>query len=223
MHSDKLWRWTMAGAIALVGAGIWFGPGSVGAWSREARAGHASLAASPTAVCVVDLNKVMNNLDEKPVRERETKALGEERQKQIDEINAKLKAARDELSLLPRGTEEYRKKVEEVYRLQQQTEFEFEFAKALLNERQARNLIELFNKIQEAAASYAEREGYQIVLRADRAGEPLSLEDGEREQSQRDLATRMILYSADAVDISAAVAQWMNNEFKAGGGATKPR
>ena len=115
--------------------------------------------------------------------------------------------------VLPGGSPEGEAKAEEFVRLQMSLESETKLAKALIDNKQKKMHIDLFNKINDAARRYAEREGYQIVISSDADVRipPTATED----QVQGAIVNRRVLFAAAPVEISAAVAQMMNNEYQA--------
>lgn len=211
MNTDRLWRWTIAGALGLIAAGVWTGLGSA------AQARNNSLSGVPTAVAVVDIAEVLDNLDEKVQREGELKRFIEGRKATVDRMSQEIATLEEELKILPDGPDAKAKR-EALVRLQANRRIEAEIAAALVdNERQSLQ-VQLVRDIIEAAGRVAQRDGWQIVITDDRdAADPPEGQTFTTNQQLQLLAQQSLVYAAEPVEITSEVIRLMNNEFKAGG------
>lgn len=208
--NDRLWRWAFLAVAALAAAGVWR------AGSQQAQAERAAFGA-PCCVGVLDLNSVLSNLAEREAREAELREFIQSKESKLEAIKKQGQQTQKELEdmrkLLPPGSAEADSKAEEVVRLQMTLKAETELSQALVENKQKRMHLDLFNKINDAASRYAEREGFQIILSTD-AGFRIPQAANE-DQVQSAIVGRRVLHAAEPVNISTGVAQMMNNEFKA--------
>lgn len=209
-NSDRFWRWMALGVAACAAAGLW----RMGAQQASAQR---PVYASACCVAAMDLNAVLSSLTEREAREAELKQFIASKQSRLEGIERQMMQVKKELDemqkVLPGGSPEGEAKAEEFVRLQMSLESETKLAKALIDNKQKKMHIDLFNKINDAARRYAEREGYQIVISSDADVRipPTATED----QVQGAIVNRRVLFAAAPVEISAAVAQMMNNEYQA--------
>lgn len=211
MNTDRLWRWAVAGALGVIAAGVWTGLGSA------AQARNSSLSGVPTAVAVVDIAEVLDNLDEKVQREGELKRFIEGRKATVDRMSQEIATLEEELKILSDGPEAKEKR-EALVRLQANRRIEAEIAAALVdNERQSLQ-VQLVRDIIEASGRVAQRDGWQIVITDDRdAAAPPDGQNFNTSQQLQLLAQQSLVYAAEPVEITSEVIRLMNNEFKAGG------
>lgn len=206
MNSQQTWRWAMVGCIGLVGVGLL----NLGTNQASARR---PAAADKCCVATLDLNGVLSTLEEREVREKELQAFIQGLQTKLDELKKSAQQAQDDLKVLPERTKDWKNKREEAIRLAMRLEGEDKLAKALVEDERKKLSLDLFTKIKDAAGRFAQREGYVLVISNDSAVE-IPIEAPEQ-QVQAAMVGRRVLYRADASDISQAVAQMMNTEFKA--------
>ncbi|MDX2115691.1 MAG: OmpH family outer membrane protein [Planctomycetota bacterium] len=206
MQHDIIWRWALVGSLGLCAAAVF----SLGGQQAEAR--RATLAPA-CCVATIDLNGVLEALEERKVREGELQEFIKTRTNKLDEIRKKMQAAQDDMKVLPEKTATWFSKREEAAGLALSLRGEEELAKALVEDKRKTLSLELFDKIKKAAAAYGGREGYLAVFSDDSMLE-IPIEAPEA-QVQNAMISRRVLYKAPGVDITQAVAQMMNNEFKA--------
>lgn len=199
--------------VAIVGlaalAGVW-GLASV-------RAETAAQKAPSAAVAVIDIGKVLEQLDEKRSRLAELEEFGRAMEARMERINAEKDVIVADLEVLPRGTPQYLEKQDQAIRKEMELQGEQEFAKFRFNERKQQTKLELFNKIVSSAGIYAQREGYDIVLNDDRDMVVPQDQVGQMTDQafQAFVMSRRVIFATDAVDITDEVAQMMNNNYKA--------
>lgn len=201
-----IWRWSLVASLSALGLGVFL----TGSKPAEAR----RLADSGTCcVATLDLNSVLENLEERKVRETELQALIAKYQEQLDEIKRLGQQAQDDLKILPEKSKDWEAKREEAVRLGMRLRGEEELAKALVEDKRKRLSLDLFNKINAAAAKYAQGNGFAVVINSDTRVEIPA--EAPEQQVQAAMVGRRVFYRADATDISQAVAQAMNTEFQA--------
>lgn len=208
MEGRNLWRWSVVGMVALSGTLGWL-------IASSPASAEATAAASPCCVGVLRLNDVLSKLDEKSVRETELKKFFDEREKAVNALLDRVKTLREELKLLPKDSPDRNAKREEYARVGAQAKIEADLSQVLAAEKKKLMELDMFNKIKDAAATVAQRQGLSLVLNDDSQVE--IPDDAEYRDVQNAMINRRVLFAADTVDISAEVANYMNNEFKAKG------
>lgn len=206
MNDNRTWRWAIVCCVAAT---------AVALWSAGPRPAEAQRAAQTDKCCiaVLHLNGVLEVLEERKVREKELTDFINQQQKKLEDMRRLGQQAQDDLKILPERSRDWESKREEVVRLAMRLRGEEELAKALVEDKRKKMSLDLFRKIREAASQYGQREGFAIVLSSDSDVDiPI---DAPEQQVQAAMVGRRVLYRADATDISAAVAQMMNTEFKA--------
>jgi Skp family chaperone for outer membrane proteins len=208
MTEQRIWRWA---ALAIAGLAI-----ALGWHATTPPAGANALQTAPTtSIAVIDLASVLDQLEERVVREGELKAEIEAREGRIREIEQQLNAVQQELDVMPGGTDRREAKLEEAVRMRMQVEFESNFANRVVAVQRKEMQLALFNKIKAATDAYAKAEGWDAVLVTDHNSQiPEGL--GPQETFGAIVSTR-VLSAGDAIDITDEVARRMNNEFKRGG------
>jgi len=164
-------------------------------------------------VAVVSISKVLEQLDERLDKESELGAIGRKRQDEVNAIGEQARSAMAELDVLPKGTPDFKAKREEALRLEARFRMEKQLAELTLGEQQKSMQLELFNKIVAAVKSYAEQEGFDIVLTNDsNAVIPDDLPD---QQFLAAVTGRRIVYAREDIDITDEIVLAMNNAYKA--------
>lgn len=183
------------------------------AFATGANATNVRPPAQPTAVAVVDVVTVLDGLSEKAVMEQRLQQSVTDRQKQLDEVVAKIKTAQDDLKILKEGTPEYREKVRQLLELNAVAEARRNILQRIVAFDKGDMLRDIYTKITVAVQKIADRNGYDIVV-LDDSNFPLPNEAADSDM-ERAILTRAILYRHDSVDITAQVITLMNNEFNA--------
>lgn len=207
MKKDTLWRWaTVSIGIAL----------AMGLWRLGTQPAVAQRAAGGPCCCVgtLDLQRVLQNLDERAEREGELQSFIRERIARIKNIQERIEQLRADLDILPENGPEWRAKREEVLREDVSLRSEQDFLQLFGAEMEARMKRKLFIKIRDAASRYAEREGYAVVITDDSEvpiPQPVSPE--LTRQVEPAIVARRVIYSSACADLTDDVARMMNVEF----------
>ncbi len=204
-------EWAMVGAVVATVLGAW----AIAGVRAEAAAARQS--AAPTSVAVVDVGKVLDQLEEKRSRLADLEEYGRNLEARVAEIEAELQGLIADLEVLPKGTAQFVEKQDEAIRKEMALQGEREFAQFRFNERKQRTKLELFNKIVSAAGIYADREGYDMVLNDDRDMNVPADQVGQMTDQafQAFVLSRRVIHATDAIDITDEVAQMMNNNYRA--------
>ncbi len=183
------------------------------AWASAASATTARPPAQPTAVAVVDLPGILEGLEEKGRHEANLQAVIQESQAKLDDLTKRLGIIRDDLELLPPDTAEWRAKFGEGLELQQQAEVRSKVLTQTISLQRGDSLRTLFLKIEAGIAKIAERDGYDIVL-LDDSTFPLPQQAPDTNM-ERAILSKTVLYAHESVDITQAVINLLNNEYRA--------
>lgn len=205
MKSDTLFRFTALALLAILALGAW----RVGANQM----GHSQMA--PPIVAVVDLERIVNNLDELTARQADLNNWITERQSAFDRVKQQFESARQKLEILPIGSDDAEQAREDLLRLQIELKLQQELSQEGVDQRKAIVHRDLFNKVSDAVERLARKNSYHLVLSND-SEPPLIL--GTESQVQRQIAGRRVLFADGALDITDELLQMMNNEWQAGAG-----
>lgn len=178
------------------------------AWAQNA-------GAAAGAVAVVDLERVINNLDERVARENELKSFIAQRRSVIEQKQQRLKQLEDELGLLPEGAQARQAKAEEVVRARIDVESEQRILEQLLQVKRGEVFKILFEHVLDGVQRLAQARGYRLVLSNDANA---ALQSGTDQQLQIQMVSRRVLFADSALDISDDLVQMLNNEWAAGQG-----
>ncbi|MEM1165475.1 MAG: OmpH family outer membrane protein [Planctomycetota bacterium] len=205
-HANEIWRWSVVVALLLV-AGV--------GWRLSERSATAAMAARPSHVATIELANVLDQLDEKSVRERELQGEIDGRKARVESLAERVQQLQDQLNVV-QGTSEAAGVAERFLLAQAELRAEQEISQAIVESRKKSFELEFFNRIREAAQVYAEREGYDLVITSDASR--MIRPELPTQQVQVLIGSHRVLYASDATDITNAVAVYMNNQFRAGGG-----
>ena len=204
MNEQRIWRWA---ALACVSAGMTM----LFVRTAPSATANAVRVAPATSVAVINLGSVLEALDERTVRENELKSEIDARQAALDQLDEERKQIIAVLDTIPRDSPERDAKLEEAVRIAATLEFEGNLAQRLIARKRTEMQLVLFNKIKDAAKAYADAEGFEIVLTSDDGAE---IPDGMgANETNAAILSRRVLHASQAVNITSAVAQRMNNEF----------
>jgi Skp family chaperone for outer membrane proteins len=186
-----------------------------GVWMLAASPAEARRAAMAPSCCaaVVDLNVVLESLEERKNLEKELQNFIATKEKELQDAQTKVQQAQEDLKILPERSADWFKKRDETAALMVQFRATTEVSRQIVEDKRKRMHLDLFSKIRDAAGRYAKQQGYSIVISSDATVE-IPDQAPEREV-QAAMVSRRVLFADANLDISQAVAQLMNNEFKA--------
>lgn len=172
-----------------------------------------AVAANPTAVAMVNVEKVFDRLDESADWQIQIRQLGSSVQEEARARSADVERMRKELEPMPEGPDRQRLldeialkqlRLEEWGRLKQ---LEIDREKSLMWQK-------MYRAVREEARKVAESEGYQLVLVDDSGVEIRTSRDVNAPlemQAQQQIASLRVLYAASAIDITEKVVVRINN------------
>lgn len=175
----------------------------------------AQTAARAVKVGTIDLNKVLDQMDEKTFRERQLESFLKNLEDSVNQIAKQLQASKEELKILPQNGPAYLAKREEVLRLTARVQAEAQAAKILAEDKKKVMQIDLYEKITDSTKDFAKKNGYDLIL-VDDSKEKIP-QDASPQQAQAAMISKRVMFAAADIDVSDMVAQQMNNEFKATG------
>lgn len=186
----------------------------VGSHLTAARPPAAIPAPAPTAVATIDLVKLMQQLNKAGVLNMQLKARNDERQKSINEMVQRLTQMKEEIDALPKTAEKERRELfVKAYELEQTAAGRRDALQRVINIEKGELIRELYQDIQAASTAFAKKNGYDLILVDDRA---MVLPDGAtEEQMNMVIQSKRVMFAGDALDVTSALAQEMNNQFQA--------
>ncbi len=204
MRDSSFFRVAAIVFLAVLAGGVW----------KAGANNNLNAPAGPPVVALVNLERVLNNLDELQARNAELQAWVDERQKTIRELEAQVKDKVTRLQILPPDSPEYARLQEEALRTRVDAEFQAKFRDEMLSRKQGQVNRALFDKVRDGLRRFSEQRGYNLVLSHDGDIEILG-EEGNLAVT-RQIAARRILYTDPSLDVSDELLQFLNNEWKAG-------
>jgi Skp family chaperone for outer membrane proteins len=172
--------------------------------------GQAAGKPRPTAVAVVDLQKVLNNLDEKGAVVADLVR----RKEQIDKAKVdRAKEVRDleaDLQVLGDKTDAYKQTIEKAELKAIELDSWEKFERRKLDREAAMQIENLYLKVLDAVKRKAEKDGFDIVLYKDSTE---SIRATNEQQVAAAMNLRKVLYSAPDLDLTDQVTQMLNNEY----------
>ena len=169
------------------------------------------LKGTPTAAAVVNVQAVFDALKEKTTIEAELQQRGEKLQAEQQDRQKQIQQMRSELDLLTPGTENFRKKQEELERTAIELQAWVQYENQKLQRERGIQIEGIYNKTLKAVADVAKANGYQLVLFSEG---PPDLRWENAQQLSALVQLRKVLYYDPALDITELVTQKMNNDYQ---------
>lgn len=166
--------------------------------------------AQPTAVAVVDLKALLDNLDERAAREADVTRSRERLQQEAEQRRNEFQQLRNELDMLKPGSETFQNKQDELQRTALELKVWSEYQQQKVNRETGLMIEDLYRKCLDAIGLTAEDLGYDVVLFKEDTPD-FNYENPAQLSTQ--IQVRKVLWSRDAIDITDEVAQRMNNAF----------
>lgn len=200
-------RFALPASIALAAVGL------ISHYSA-ARPAPAILAPAPATIATIDLVKLMQQLTKAAVLNNQLKQRNDDRQKSINEMVDRLKQMKDQMDALPKTAEKERRELfVQAFELEQTAAGRRDALQRVINIEKGELIRELYQDIQSAAAGFAAKNGYDLVLVDDRA--MVLPEQATEDQMNMVIQNKRVMFAAGALDVTAALAQEMNNQYQA--------
>lgn len=171
----------------------------------------ALLKGRPTAVCVIDVEKVFNSLSEKAQIEADLNTKQEKLMQERTDREKELRDMKKDLEVLNATHPAFKQKQDDlekkVFDLQAWAQWQ---TNAMSRENRLQ-ITGLYNKITSSAGKVARDNGYDVVLFKEPAADFVGI---PAEKLSDALRSRKVLWTAEDLDVTEQVIQAMNNEFK---------
>ena len=181
----------------------------------SATANNAVQTARPTRVATVNLEILLEGLDEQDVLQSQLDQLLADSQAQLRTLENRIEGLQADFEALADGSPEKRRKGLEIRETQIQIRARAESQQALISDETGAVLLQIFRKIRASVSEVAARDGWDVVVVDD--SDARIPERAAQQVALNFITNRTLLYSADGVDITDTVRQYMNNRFQAGG------
>ncbi len=174
----------------------------------------ASRQAAPSAVAVVDIDRLSTDLEEFKIPREQFIAKQNAWTEELKALQARLASLDEELDLIPEGSTDAR-----INKIIQRTTVESEIkTKGQLFQQasdleQAKLFKRMYDKIADGAARIAQRDGIDLVLVDDRI---FAIPATNRAAQSAMLESKKVLYASEPVDLTDELLTMLNNEFSAG-------
>ncbi|MEQ9454906.1 MAG: OmpH family outer membrane protein [Phycisphaeraceae bacterium] len=170
------------------------------------------LAARPTSVAVVDLQRVFAASDMRSQLEASINQKREAVQEQAEQRRQSLTALRNELDLFEPGSANHRQRIEQIQEANYEAENWLKWEQGKLQFEGARLIKSLYADAVDAIEDVAMQNGIDVVLFRDN---DLQERFETPQQATAQVQLRKIIWASDDVDITDAVINRMNLNFKA--------
>jgi len=173
---------------------------------------------APTRIGVIDLARLINDLDELKDRNGEIQAKATAYKKELDKI-------KEEAEALQRRLEHEVPRTDIKLRIEVRTQLAEKMSLGDARKKAYETLLELENgeiirglyeKVGAAAGEFAKREGYDMLFMDDR-GISLDANTGI-ERVNATIQNKRVIYAADELNVTMRLLTKMNNDYKASGG-----
>jgi Skp family chaperone for outer membrane proteins len=185
--------------------------------SATAQAGQK---AAPTAVAVINLNRVLEQLNETKDAMAKLEIDNKKGQAKLDEINTQINTLKTRLDAMPKGQRSpERAQLEgQLLELNVQGRARLEVLQQLQSVDSGTVAYGIYTKIVEAVKKYSEAQGIDLVLTDDSGitlpvDKPITDKDVGRYTNDR-----QVIYAAAKIDLTDQIIQMMNNEYAAKAG-----
>lgn len=201
---SPLWRWALIAALAAVAVGLFT------ATTPVANALQSGFGPSPAKVATVDLGRLLDNLEEKQVAESTLAQFAQDLKVTVDRLKEEADSARADMDAASEATREDLRR--EALRREARYRVEVQVTNALIEQRISQIQVQFFNTLISEVSTYAERNGYDLVITDDRGLTlPPQLGGPELENA---ILSRRVVYARDATDITASIATELNNRYR---------
>lgn len=168
--------------------------------------------AKPTAVAVVDLERVFESSKEKMQFDADQRTAREALQKSAESKQKAAEAMKADLDTLAPGTPAHEKKQQDLELAAVEFQAWSQYEQIKINRNAAVRIEGLYRKSVEAIDRMAREAGYDLVLYRETQSR---FQYENIQQLLQQIGFRKVLYANDAIDITDQVVQRMNNEFDA--------
>lgn len=200
---------------AVVTAGI----AGIGAMSVNAQ----NAAPSVSKIALVNIEKVINDLDELKIGQQKIAAKAEARQTELNAIGKQIDEGQKKLELIDPKDPSRREEAVKLMELNASANAKQQAFQAIINLEKGDLFKQVHGHVMDACASYAKKNDIDLVMVDDRV---LAFQENDDVSKVSALISqKRILYAAPQMDITDAVIKLMNTNFAANGQkpADKPK
>ena len=166
--------------------------------------------ADATAVAVVDVERVFNELKEREAIEADLQGRAEQLKQQEQERAAEINRLRADLDILVPGNPNYESKLEELERKALEFQAWRQFHNQKLNRERGTEIEMLYRKMLDSIGRVASQQGFDLVLFKEK---PADFRNAKPEALPTLIQVRKVLWSKDALDLTDQTIVSMNNDF----------
>lgn len=170
---------------------------------------QASIADRPAKVVWIDIERVFENLQIRAMADQQLNDLAASFDEVAQAKRQAIATQEEELEILAKGSDTYAAAEQQLLQLGYEYRGYLEFAKQKLEQRKARILGEIYEKIREGAAELSSQHGFDYVIVNDSLG---SLAAGTEAEMNRQISARRMLYATNAFDATDLLIERMNNQ-----------
>jgi Skp family chaperone for outer membrane proteins len=203
----RLWRWALVATLAATAAALFTSTTP----SATAQSGNASV--SNTRVAIVDIIRLVNELDAFKAGQQEVDDLAAELTEQVESARQRVEEAQNALEL---ATDETRERlVNEA--LAAGIDFRAANANRQIRIRLKQNQVlrATWNRVKAGIDDYANAAGYDAIVADDSNVEPGIPLDADPEAFKSFMTERRVLHASDRIDVTDELITRLNNDFQA--------
>jgi Skp family chaperone for outer membrane proteins len=173
---------------------------------------NVAVAADPSRIATIDLEKTYNSIERFAAAQASIKASNDELEKKVKEAETTVKDLEAELESFQPGSDAQAAAIQKLQIAVGEFRAVQEFARAKLELERARALRDTYLAIKDAARRMAERDGYDYILLDDSLPE-MDLKNAS--QTMQQISARRFIFATPKSDVTNALVAFMNDEWKA--------
>ncbi len=164
----------------------------------------------PTAVAVVDVQRVFESLKEKEQSEADLTTKADRLKAEQQDRQRKLEQMQKDMEMLAPGTPAFNTKQDDLERQAVELQAWGQFQSNKLQRERSLQIEGLYRKIMGSVEGFAKGNGYDVVLFKEGN---FDFRNANPQQLSALIQVRKVLWSAEDLDITDQITQRMNNEF----------
>jgi Skp family chaperone for outer membrane proteins len=168
--------------------------------------------ARPVKIAVVDIESVFNKLDERERVQADLAIMGEKAKADRDKMEEQIKALQADLELLSPNSPQYTAKVDALSQKTFEAQAWMNWKQNAVQRESKLRQIDLYRKINLAAADLARENGYDMVIFKEPPIERMAQLSAQ--EANQAMSERKLIYFAPDLEITDLLIIRMNNEYK---------
>lgn len=182
---------------------------ALGLTITAAAVGGAAMKAAPTAVAVVDAEKLFDQLTERQAIEADIRSKAETLQQQERDKKEKIQQMQGSLDMLNPGTKAFQEQQAELEKAVLNLQVWVQYEQQKLNRQRQTQVEGLFKKVLDAIERVSVDEGYDAVLFQSQS---IARSSGNSNQPVT-VPIRIVAWNKDSIDLTDRILTRMNNEY----------